>query len=59
MTYGSMMAYHCGECLQVLVDEEWVDTRIEMVWERNGGEWYLIGTSFMGDLEFIQSKIKR
>lgn len=51
--------FHYGECLQVLVDEEWVDTRIEMAWGRNGGEWYLVGTPFMGDLEFIQAKIKR
>lgn len=51
--------FHCGECLQVLVDEKWVDTRIEMAWGRNGGEWYLVGTPFMRDLEFIQAKIKR
>lgn len=45
--------------MQVLVDEKWVDTRIEMSWGRNGGEWYLVGTPFMRDLEFIQAKIKR
>lgn len=33
--YGGL---HCGECMDVLVDEKWVPTRIEM-----GDDWYLVG----------------
>ena len=33
--YGGL---HCGECMEVLVDEKWVPTRIEM-----GDGWYLVG----------------
>lgn len=33
--YGGL---HCGECMDVLVDEKWVPTRIEM-----GNDWYLVG----------------
>ena len=33
--YGGL---HCGECLDVLIDGEWVPTRIEM---RDG--WFLVG----------------
>lgn len=33
--YGGL---HCGECMDVLVDDKWVPTRIEM-----GEGWYLVG----------------
>ncbi len=32
--------FHCGEGLEVLVDDEWVQTRMEMNLAR---EWYLVG----------------
>ena len=32
--------FHCGEGLEVLVDDEWVQTRMEMNLAR---EWYLWG----------------
>ena len=31
---------HCGECLEVKIDDQWVQTRIEMQWP---DEWYLVG----------------
>ena len=31
--------FHCGECLEVLVDDQWVKTRMEMNPAR---EWYLV-----------------
>ena len=31
---------HCGECLQVLMDGKWTQTRMEMDAARN---WYLVG----------------
>ena len=33
--------FHCGEGMEVLVDDEWVQTRMEMNLAR---EWYLVGT---------------
>lgn len=33
--YGGL---HCGECLDILINGEWVPTRIEM-----GDGWYLVG----------------
>ena len=33
--YGGL---HCGECLDVLIDGEWIHTRIEM-----GDGWFLVG----------------
>lgn len=33
--YGGL---HCGECMDVLIDGEWIPTRIEM-----GDGWYLVG----------------
>lgn len=33
--YGGL---HCGDCLDVLLEGEWISTRIEM-----GDDWYLVG----------------
>lgn len=46
--------FHCGETLQVKVDDEWVDTRMEMSIDR---EWYLVGTPYRGDLEYVRARI--
>ena len=43
-----------GECLEVLFDDEWVQTRMEMNPAR---EWYLVGTPYCGDLEYIRARI--
>ena len=34
----------------MLVDDEWVQTRMEMNLAR---EWYLVGTPYCGDLEYV------
>lgn len=49
--------FHCGECLQVMVDGKWVQTRMEKSWDEDGGKWYLVGTPYKGDLEYIRAKI--
>ena len=50
--------FHCGDPLEVLVDGEWVQSRMELRWTQNGGEWYLVGTPYSGkDLEFVIAKI--
>ena len=46
--------FHCGEPLEVIVDEKWVSTRMEM---NMSNEWYLVGTPYSGDLEYILARI--
>ena len=46
--------FHCGEGLEVLVDDKWVQTRMEMNLAR---KWYLVGTPYCGDLEYVQARI--
>ena len=47
--------FHCGETMEVLIDEKWVSTRIEFSSDK---EWYLVGTPFCGDLEYIRARVK-
>ena len=30
---------HCGQCLKVLINGEWVEDRLEMTWD---SKWYLV-----------------
>ena len=46
--------FHCGECLEVKVDDKWVKTRMEMDIDRN---WYLVDTPCTGDLEYVRARI--
>lgn len=46
--------FHCGECLEVMVDDKWVATRMEMSAEQ---KWYLVGTPYYGNLEYVQARI--
>ena len=46
--------FHCGECMEVLVEDQWVQTRMEMNLAR---EWYLVGTPYCGELEYIRARI--
>ena len=46
--------FHCGECLEVKVDDKWVKTRMEMDIDRN---WYLVDTPYTGDLEYVRARI--
>lgn len=48
--------FYCGECLEVLVDDKWVETRMEMGIDR---KWYLVDTPYYGDLEFVRARIKK
>ena len=51
--------FHCGETLEVMVDDEWVKARMEMAWEPDGThKWYLVGTHYVGNLEFVRARIK-
>ena len=36
--------FHCGECMEVLVDDQWVRTRMEM---NPAMEWYLGGNTLL------------
>ena len=47
--------FHCGDCFQVKINGEWIDTRIEMT---SGQEWYLVGTKLKGRrLENLQIRL--
>lgn len=48
--------FYCGECLEVLVNDKWVKTRMEM---GSDMKWYLVGTPYYGDLEYVQARIKK
>ena len=41
--------------MEVLVDDQWVKTRMEMNLAR---EWYLVGTPYCGDLEYVRARIR-
>lgn len=47
--------FHCGEGLEVLVDDEWVHTCMEMGIDR---KWYLTNTPYYGDLEYVRARIE-
>ncbi len=49
--------FHCGEGMEVLVGDEWISTRIELAWNRDGNAWYLVGTTYYGDLEYVRARI--
>lgn len=51
--------FHCGEGLEVLVDGEWIETCMEMLWEADGNKWFLVGTPYKGDLEYVRARIKK
>lgn len=50
--------FHCGEGLEVQLpdSDEWVQTRMEM---NNQRQWYLVGTPYVGDLEYVRARIKK
>lgn len=48
--------FHCGECMEVLIGNQWVETRMEMDWS-SGGRWYLAGMPYHDDLEYVQARI--
>ncbi len=43
--------FHCGEWKK---DDQWVKTRMEMNLAR---KWYLVGTPYCGDLEYVRARI--
>lgn len=48
--------FHCGQTLEVSVDGRWIPTRMEMVWDEDGGHWYLVDTPYYGDLEYVKAR---
>lgn len=45
---------HCGDCLDVKIEGDWVPTRIELRWP---DEWYLVGVS-AGSLNGLKVRIR-
>lgn len=61
--YGLLSSYlwvhtgfHCGERIEVFVDDKWISSRMEMNPRR---EWYLVGTPYSGNLEYIRARIEK
>lgn len=48
--------FHCGEHLEVMVDDKWQETRMEMGLDR---KWYLVDTPYYGDLEYVRARINK
>ena len=48
--YGGL---HCGDCMEVECDGQWIPTRIEMRWPN---EWYLAGIK-TDDLQGLKVRI--
>ncbi len=53
-TYGLIRDFTAESVWKVLVDDQWVKTRMEMNLAR---EWYLVGTPYCGDLEYVLARI--
>ena len=49
-TYGLIQDYTVGNACRFL----WIQTRMEMDAAQN---WYLVGTPYCGDLEYIRARI--
>lgn len=45
--------FHCGDCLEVYVEDRWMQTRMEMGANQ---QWYLVGTPYYGDLEYVRAR---
>ena len=42
--YGSQSyCFHCGDCLDVKLNDVWIPTRIEMGYSDESNGWYLVG----------------
>lgn len=47
--------FHCGDTLEVLVNNQWIQTRFKMSIDN---EWYLVGTPYHGeDIEYVRARI--
>lgn len=46
---------HCGNCLEVFVNGEWINDRIEMRWNRQKDEYYLVNSK-LTELEGLKVK---
>ena len=52
--------FHCGDSLQIKIDDIWLDTSFEMDWSDGTGVWYLTNTDIRGNaIENIIARIKR
>lgn len=48
---------HCGESIEVFVNNKWIKDRIE--YDHKINNWYLVETGLIGEeLEFIEVKVK-
>ena len=46
---------HCGQCLKVLINGEWVEDRLEMTWN---SQWYLVKSKLKEEqLEYLKVEL--
>lgn len=43
---------HCGQCLEVEINGQWIPTRIEML-----DDWYLVGVKGLESLEGLKVRL--
>lgn len=47
---------HCGECMEVLINDKWIQDRIE--YDQKIKKWYLVESGLIGEeLEYLKVKI--
>lgn len=45
--------FHCGECLQVWMNQKWIDTRFEM----NNTGWYLVDIDHNIEITSLKARL--
>ena len=52
--------FQCGECLQVNINNNWLDTSMEIEWSDGESIWYLTDTGIYGNkLECVKARIQK
>lgn len=48
---------HCGECINVFINGEWIEDRIEF--NHNANKWYLVKSGLIGEeLEYLKVRLE-
>lgn len=50
---------HCGERIEILLNESWIETRVEVDWSKGDykDRWYLVGLKGL-EFEGIKARMK-
>lgn len=48
---------HCGECIEIKINGEWIQDRIE--YDHKINNWYLVKSKLIGEqLEYLEVRVK-